>query len=69
MIFASEFYTAEEIKLNLYHPYQKAQNGNKKVNTGGVLYDKYLSVRKKYLAIGLIPESERTLEGMYIQLF
>ena len=69
LVFANDIYDADELQELLYYPYQKSKDGSKPVNAGGVLYEKYLNLRRKYLFVGLIPESERLPEGKYATKF
>ena len=62
------FSTPEKpINKNLfYYPYCKESDG-KAVNAGGLMYDKYLRVRKKLIESGVIKPFEELREGKLLK--
>ena len=61
VIFSTEEKTLETDKL--YYPYTPGVDGKKVVNAGGVLYDKYLALRKKLIKSNIIDKKDRLPEG------
>lgn len=62
-IFVTSNSTKEKTKLLFYYPFQKATKFNKAINAGGVLYEKYLNVRKVLLKYKIISKNDILIEG------
>lgn len=61
-IFKPSNLSTEEYSRGFYSPFRKASNG-KFFYTSGSLYDKYMNLRKKLLALKLISAEDKAPEG------
>lgn len=55
--------STEEYSLSFYSPFRKGKNG-KVFQISGCLYDKYLNLRRKLLALKIISKEDALIEGI-----
>ena len=68
-IFSTENKPPEDVAKIFYIPFQRATKFSKFINTGGVLYEKYLNCRKSFIKNELISTQDCLDEGILMFFF